>query len=103
MRDAAGQATKRVPPRVRRSSFEIRTEDDMAKVSRIASHPAAPKRVLDVFARLGVHGLGRIAPLLLAALAVDEPLLLIGPHGTGKTLLLTRITEALGLLSLIHI
>ena len=69
----------------------------MAKVSRIVSHPAAPQRVLDVFSRLGVHGLGRIAPVLLAALAVEEPMLLIGPHGTGKTLLLTKITEALGL------
>ncbi len=50
-----------------------------------------------VFAALGLHGLERIAPVLLAALATDEPLLLIGPHGTGKTLLLTRVAEALGL------
>ncbi len=69
----------------------------MAKVSTIPSHPAAPQRVLDVFSRLGVYGLGTIAPVLLAALAVEEPMLLIGPHGTGKTLLLTKITEALGL------
>jgi ABC-type uncharacterized transport system YnjBCD ATPase subunit len=30
-------------------------------------------------------------------LATEEPLLLIGPHGTGKSLLLTRIAEALDL------
>jgi MoxR-like ATPase len=71
----------------------------MAKVSRIESSSArtAQRRGPDVFARLGVHGLGAIAPVLLAALSIEEPLLLIGPHGTGKTLLLTRISEALGL------
>ncbi len=49
------------------------------------------------FAALGLHGLERIAPVLLAALATEEPLLLIGPHGTAKTLLLTRIAGALGM------
>ena len=49
------------------------------------------------FKRLGLQGLDGIAPVLLAALATEEPLLLIGPHGTAKSLLLTRIATALDL------
>ena len=48
-------------------------------------------------ARLGLIGLSSIEAPLLAALATESPLLLIGPHGTAKSLLLTRIAEALGL------
>ena len=58
----------------------------------------APKRALaSPFQRLGLQGLEAIAPVLLAALATEEPLLLIGPHGTAKSLLLTRVATALGL------
>jgi MoxR-like ATPase len=46
---------------------------------------------------IGLIGLSDLEPIILAALATEEPLLLIGPHGTGKSLLLTRIAEALGL------
>ena len=49
------------------------------------------------FKPLGLQGLEDLAPILVAALATEEPLLLIGPHGTAKTLLLTRIASALGL------
>lgn len=49
------------------------------------------------FKRLGLHGFERLAPILLAALATEEPLLLIGPHGTAKSLLLTRVADALDL------
>lgn len=35
--------------------------------------------------------------MLVAALATEEPLLLIGPHGTAKSMLLTRVAVALGL------
>ena len=38
-----------------------------------------------------------IEPVILAALITDEPLLLIGPHGTAKSYLLNRISIALGL------
>jgi MoxR-like ATPase len=41
--------------------------------------------------------LGGLAPVLVAALATEEPLLLIGPHGTAKSLLLTSVASALGL------
>jgi MoxR-like ATPase len=49
------------------------------------------------FKALGLQGLGELAPVLVAALTTEEPLLLIGPHGTAKTLLLTRVASALGL------
>jgi MoxR-like ATPase len=38
-----------------------------------------------------------IEPIILAALITAEPLLLIGPHGTGKSFLLNRISAVLGL------
>lgn len=47
--------------------------------------------------RLGLAGLAAIEAPILAALATESPLLLIGPHGSAKTLLLLRIAEALGL------
>lgn len=46
---------------------------------------------------LGIVGLRDLESVILAALLTEEPLLLIGAHGTGKSLLLTRISEALGL------
>ena len=52
---------------------------------------------LDPFAPLGLYGMQTITPVLLAALATEAPLLLIGPHGTAKSLLLTRVAAALDL------
>ncbi len=46
---------------------------------------------------LGVVGWDALEPAILAALATESPLLLVGPHGTAKTLLLARLAEALGL------
>ena len=39
-------------------------------------------------AELGIIGMEPIEPVILAALISGEPLLLIGPHGTGKSYLL---------------
>lgn len=50
-----------------------------------------------VLAELGIVGFKSIEPVLLAALFTEEPLLLIGPHGTGKSYALLRIAAALGL------
>ena len=47
--------------------------------------------------RLGLHGMGAIEPMILAALITEEPLLLIGPRGVAKSLLLDRLARALGL------
>ena len=46
---------------------------------------------------IGLVGMAPIEPVVLAALITAEPLLLIGPHGTGKSFLLNRISAAMGL------
>jgi MoxR-like ATPase len=46
---------------------------------------------------MGVIGMTPIEPVIFAALITAEPLLLIGPHGTGKSFLLNRISAVLGL------
>ena len=78
-----------------------------SSVSRVRTAKAKPEPVRSEetssakrngpFGALGLEGLEALAPVLVAALATEEPLLLIGPHGTAKTLLLTRVATALGL------
>ena len=46
---------------------------------------------------LNLFGLDHLDPILLAALADERPLLLIGAHGTAKSELLNRVAAALGL------
>lgn len=46
---------------------------------------------------LGVYGYDEVEPVILAALVTEDPLLLIGRAGTGKTFLLNSLSEALGL------
>ena len=46
---------------------------------------------------LGLEGWEEIEPVLLAALAAEEPILLIGPHGSAKSFFLERLAQALGL------
>lgn len=46
---------------------------------------------------LGVFGFDRVEPVILAALVTEDPMLLIGASGTGKTYLLNTLSEALGL------
>ncbi|TVQ41809.1 MAG: hypothetical protein EA370_01025 [Wenzhouxiangella sp.] len=48
-------------------------------------------------ASLGVWGFDAQEPIVLAALVTEDPLLLIGPSGTGKTYLLNTLSEALRL------
>jgi MoxR-like ATPase len=45
---------------------------------------------------LGVLGWNDLDPLLLGALATEAPVLLLGGHGTAKTLLVERVARALG-------
>lgn len=45
----------------------------------------------------GVYGFDEVEPLIFAALVTEDPLLLIGPSGTGKTYLLNTVSEVLGL------
>lgn len=52
---------------------------------------------MGITAALGIQGWGHLDPVLLAALAIDAPLLLVGPHGTAKSQLVEKIARALGL------
>lgn len=57
-----------------------------------------PHRVLvSPFKRLALQGLEGIAPILVVALATEKPMLLIGTHGTAKSLLLPSASAALRL------
>ena len=47
-------------------------------------------------ATLGVHGWAPLDPVLFAAFATESPVLLVGAHGTAKSLLVERVAEALG-------
>ncbi len=49
------------------------------------------------FEQLGVYGFDNVEPLIIAALVSEDPVLLIGKAGTGKTFLLNSISEAMGL------
>src|SRR5210317_2310026 len=46
---------------------------------------------------IGVYGYDEVEPVILAALVTQDPLLLIGRAGTGKTYLLNSLSEAFGL------
>jgi MoxR-like ATPase len=46
---------------------------------------------------LGVYGLRSIEDAVLAGLVTGDPVLLVGSHGSAKTLLAQRVAEALGL------
>ena len=57
--------------------------------------PSAARRFR--LADLGVYGFDRHEIAILAALVTEDPLLLVGRSGTGKTFLLNTLSEALGL------
>jgi MoxR-like ATPase len=61
------------------------------------SRPASEIKPDDRFADVGAYGFRRSQTAILAALVTEDPLLLIGQSGTGKTFLLNSISEALGL------
>lgn len=54
-------------------------------------------RTYKLTAPLKIQGWEHLDAVLLAALALEAPVLLIGPHGTAKTLLVERLSEALQL------
>jgi MoxR-like ATPase len=56
--------------------------------------PSPPDSLLS---QLGIVGMEAVEPAILAALINADPLLLIGPHGVGKSYLLNRLAAALGL------
>ncbi len=54
-------------------------------------------RSTGLLASLGLHGLAHLDAPVLAALASETPMLLIGPHGSAKSALLERLATALRL------
>lgn len=44
---------------------------------------------------LGIRGWEYLDPILLASLATETPVLLIGPHGTAKSMIVERLAQAL--------
>ena len=54
-------------------------------------------RTTSITQGLDVLGWSHLDPVLLASLATEAPLLLVGPHGTAKSLLVERIADALDL------
>ena len=46
-------------------------------------------------ASFGIQGWGAVDSILLAALALEAPVLLVGAHGTAKTLVAERVANAL--------
>lgn len=57
---------------------------------------AAAAATTGLTAVLGIGGWDRLDPVLLAAVATRSPVLLVGTHGTAKTLLVQRLAAALG-------
>jgi len=73
-----------------------------ASARRAAVTPAATSAATSAATRfrladLGVYGFDRHETAILAALVTEDPLLLVGRSGTGKTFLLNTLSEALGL------
>ncbi|MBL7109805.1 MAG: hypothetical protein ISS11_06135, partial [Candidatus Marinimicrobia bacterium] len=50
---------------------------------------------LNITESLGIHGLSNYDAPILAALATNSTALLIGPHGSAKTMLVEKLTEIL--------
>lgn len=61
------------------------------------AHGAAQPRPRRWLRELHLHGLDHLDAVLLAALASEASLLLIGPHGSAKSALLERVAHALAL------
>ena len=55
------------------------------------------KKKYSHLADLGVYGFDKIEQIVLVALVTEDPLLLIGASGTGKTYLLNSLSEAMAL------
>ena len=69
------------------------------QASSAVAHAAAPGsgQAEGFLASLGLYGLSHLDAAVLAALAAETPMLLIGPHGSAKSALLERLAAALGL------
>lgn len=57
----------------------------------------AESKTKNFLQKAGVYGFDHLEPIILASLVTEDPLLLIGKAGTGKTYLLNSLSEALAL------
>jgi len=82
-----------------KSGSDAAASDEQKKQSPSAKAAAEPadSEAGDYLTALGAYGFRNLEPVLLAALVTEDPILLIGKSGTGKTFLLNSISEALGL------
>ena len=82
----------------RRSGLRTKAGQSVAKICEEKKPSEPPARNSGPYLpALGVYGFGEIEPVILAALITEDPLLLIGASGTGKTYLLNSLSEALSL------
>ena len=63
----------------------------------VAESVSASSRATGLLFSLGLHGLSHLDAPVLAVLASETPMLLIGPHGSAKSALLERLAAALRL------
>lgn len=85
-------APSAAPKRARKAAAAAPARSDSP-----ANPDTSAPRPASRLAALGVHGFDRVEPVILAALVTEDPLLLLGRSGTGKTYLLNTLSEALGL------
>lgn len=64
---------------------------------RRAGQATTTKQTAGLLASLGLYGLDHLDAVVLAALAAETPMLLIGPHGSAKSALLERLAVAMDL------
>ena len=90
------QRNQRLPSSI---SLQHRTPTEELRWAKrqLQRDPAAEPAGSRILERLGIVGMESIEPVILAALIQQDPLLLIGPHGTGKSYLLNRLAAALRL------
>ena len=53
----------------------------------------AQPATISITESLGIYGLSKFDPPILAALANNSTLLMVGPHGSGKTLIAQKLAE----------
>jgi MoxR-like ATPase len=86
-----------VKPRTRRK----KTNDQKSNRKGVVVKESADRREREVYSgylkALGAYGFEQHETVLLAALVTEDPILLLGHSGTGKTFLLNTLSEALGL------
>lgn len=76
----------------------LRSRGEPAASARLQAAQASPAGCsTGLLAGLGLHGLAHLDAPVLAALASETPMLLIGPHGSAKSALLERLATALHL------